>query len=91
MEFTKQIRFDLDDELYDWLNETYPAGNRAAIIREALQEKRNRKKISNEQLSNRMKKLDNLDTEVVHKTAVDIEFTKLIFSLLPHFVWRVSF
>ena len=91
MEFTKQIRFDLDDELYDWLNETYPAGNRAAIIREALQEKRNRKKISNEQLSNRMKKLDNLNTEVVHKTAVDIGFTKLIFSLLPHFVWRVSF
>ena len=41
----------------------------------AIKEKINRKIISNEQLSNRMKKLDNLDTEVVHKTAVDIEFT----------------
>ena len=71
----KQKLINLEDELFETLEKLCADGEMSEFIRQAIKEKINRKIISNEQLSNRMKKLDNLDTEVVHKTAVDIEFT----------------
>ncbi len=75
MELTKQIRFDLGDELYEDLNKICPEGNRAEFIRDALVEKLNRKKISQDEMYHRFKKIDKLDTESVRKTVVDVEFT----------------
>ena len=75
MELTKQIRFDLDDDLYDWVTNSCPEGKRAELIREALNEKRNRKKISDDAMAIRMKKIDQLDTQAVHKSVVDVDFT----------------
>lgn len=78
MELKKQIRFDLETELYEKLNNICPEGNRAEFIRDAIKEKLNRKKISMDEMYHWLKKLDKLDTNSVYTKVTDVEFTSQV-------------
>ena len=83
----------MPQELLDKLNKHCPDGTRAEFIREAIEEKLNRKIISQNETYNRIKKLDHLDTKSLHQALGDLLSTAhVIFSEhLTHFVCCVRF
>ncbi len=70
-----QINFRCDKDLVDEIDKHCPEGTKSEFICAAIIEKLNRKKISQDEMYHRFKKIDKLDTESVRKTVVDVEFT----------------
>lgn len=65
MALTKQIRFDLDEKLFKKL--AAASENKAEFIRSAIEEKLERKTKEGTHFNKLMKKIDNLDPQLIHQ------------------------